>query len=89
MTLLVKTGLAEEAAEKLISGIKVLIEKSGGKIVKTENSGKKPLAYPIKKQTEADYWFLEISETPEKIKPFEEKLKTNENILRYLIIKKA
>lgn len=89
VTFLVKLELDVEGRKKLVEKITALVEKTGGKVTKKENWGKKPLAYQIKKQTEADFWFLEVALDPQEVKPLEEKLKIDENILRHLIIKKA
>ena len=59
------------------------------KIEKETDWGEKKLAYPIKKNERGHFYFYELKTNPEKIKAFEEWLKLNENILRYLIVLKV
>ena len=59
------------------------------KIEKETDWGEKKLAYPIKKNERGHFYFYELKANPEKIKSFEEWLKLNENILRYLIVLKV
>jgi small subunit ribosomal protein S6 len=60
-----------------------------GQIGKEENWGLKKLAYPIKKQSEALYYFYTLKVEPESLAALEKKLKLDESILRYLIINKS
>lgn len=73
--------------EPATTKIKELIEKNGGKIVKEENDGKKHLAYPIKGQDFAVYFFYEVelpAEAPAKI---ESVFNITDEILRHLLVK--
>lgn len=74
----VDTSNASKKIEKLIS-------ESGGKILKTDNWGKKKLAYPIAKQESAIYVFYIVElpgDAPQKI---EANLNITDEVLRYLI----
>lgn len=65
---------------------KILTEK-GGKIVATDNWGKKKLAYTIKKQDHAVYVFYTALIAPENIGKIEYSLNITEEVVRYLITK--
>ncbi len=65
--------------EKLIASVKA-------KVVKKDNWGIKKLAYPIKKQTEAKYLCFTAEMEPQGAKELENKIKLEENLLRYLIV---
>ncbi|NMB57418.1 30S ribosomal protein S6 [Candidatus Beckwithbacteria bacterium] len=69
----------EKNLEKILDSVKA-------KIVKKEDWGVKKLAYAIKKQTEAKYLYFEIELEADKTKELENKIKLEENLLRYLII---
>ena len=60
---------------------------TGGKIEKEENWGRKKLAYPIQKHEEGVYLFYLLWAMAPDLKILEAKLKLEEKILRYLIIK--
>ncbi|MBT6690944.1 30S ribosomal protein S6 [Candidatus Parcubacteria bacterium] len=76
-----------QAVQKDILGY---LDKVGAKVIKEAYSiGRKKLAYPIKKQKHGFYVFLEFSlEDKDGLKGIETQLKLNNNLLRYLIIKK-
>ncbi len=85
LTVLVHPDL-EMNPEPAITKVKDLIEKNGGKITKEENDGKKRLAYPIKGQDFAVYFYYEVelpAEAPAKI---ESTLNITDEILRHLLV---
>lgn len=72
--------------EPATSKVKELVEKNGGKITKEQNDGKKRLAYPIKGQDFAVYYYYEVelpAEAPAKI---ESVLNITDEILRHLLV---
>ena len=69
-----------------VSKVKKLIETSGGKIIKEEPEGKKRLAYPIKGNEFAIYYFLDVelpAEAPSKISST---LGITDEVIRYLLV---
>lgn len=56
-----------------------------GKIVKTDNWGKKKLAYPIKKQEHAVYVFYTVELPAEAVSKVEATLNITDEAIRYLI----
>lgn len=72
--------------EPAVTKVKDLIAKNGGTIVKESNDGKKRLAYSIKGQDFAVYYFYEIelpAQAPAKI---ESVLNITDEVLRYLLV---
>lgn len=87
LTLVIDPDLTSEKQKKLVAKIKKEISDLKGKIEKTEEWGKKELAYPIKKKTLGYYFFIE-TELPEKAPTeIEKKIKLDEGIIRYLLVK--
>lgn len=67
--------------------VKKLIETSGGKITKEEPDGKKRLAYPIKGNDYAIYYFIDVelpADAPAKIS---NALEITDEVIRYLLVK--
>lgn len=67
--------------------IKKLIEANGGKIIKEEADGKKRLAYPIKGQDFAIYYFFNITlptEAPEKLSST---MNITDEVIRYMLVR--
>lgn len=77
-----------EDRKKLLGKIKEDVEKAKGKIEKEEEWGRKELVYPIKKELEGVYFLFSLSLPAEQVANFEKKLKLEEKILRYLLVRK-
>lgn len=77
----------EEDREKLIKEIKDDIEKAKGKIGKVDDWGKKTLAFRMKKQTEGYYYLINLEFEDAGVNDLSKKLRMNEKILRFLLIK--
>ena len=86
MNLVLKLTLKKEDQDKLLKEIKKWLGK--GKILSTKSWGKKELSYLINKEKEGEYLFLEIEIEPEKGGEIEKRLRLEENVLRYLLIRK-
>jgi len=71
---------AEEKVTKLFTA-------NGGKVVSTDNWGKRKLAYPIKKQEHAVYVFYTVDMPGEGVKKVEGTLNITDEVIRYLITK--
>jgi len=71
---------AEEKVTKLITS-------NGGKIVATDNWGKRKLAYAINKQEHAIYVFYTVEMPGEGVKKVESILNITDEVIRYLITK--
>ncbi len=85
LTFLIHPDL-EMNTETVVSKVKELIDTNGGKVTKEANEGKKRLAYPIKGQEFAVYYYLEAdlpAEAPAKISGV---LNITDEVLRYLLV---
>lgn len=85
LTVLIHPDL-EMNPEPAITKIKDLIEKNGGKITKEVNEGKKHLAYPIKKQDFAVYYYYEVELPPEAPAKIESVFNITDELLRHLLV---
>ncbi|MBQ1528535.1 30S ribosomal protein S6 [Candidatus Saccharibacteria bacterium] len=85
LTFLIHPDL-EMNTESVVSKVKELIDTNGGKVTKEANEGKKRLAYTIKGQEYAVYYYLEAdlpAEAPAKISSV---LNITDEVLRYLLV---
>lgn len=73
--------------DKAETRIKKIIADNGGKIVKTDNWGKRKLAYVIKKQEFAVYVLYTVELPPENIAKLEQTLNITDEVIRFLITK--
>lgn len=76
-------------ADKDVKVLSALVEKAGAKEIKKTDTEKRPLAYEISKVTEAFYIFFEFKLGAENISQLETQLKLQDNIIRYLLVKKG
>jgi small subunit ribosomal protein S6 len=73
--------------EKAESRVKKIIEDNKGKITKTDNWGKRKLAYPIKRQEFAVYVFYTADLPSENVAKIEQTFNITDEIIRFLITK--
>ena len=85
LTFLVHPDL-EMNLDTVVSKVKELVAANGGKVTKETNEGKKKLAYTIKGQDYAVYYYMELdlpAEAPAKISST---LNIVDEVLRYLLV---
>ena len=77
----------DDVIGSLNSDIEKLIEGEGGTVVKTDDMGRRPLAYRIKKFTEGYYYLFEIEGSGKEIAELERRMRVNDKIIRYLTVR--
>ena len=82
--MIVDSRLSDEDVAALLTQLGENLKTLGVDVTKTDNWGKRRLAYDIAKQREGTYAVYEVSAEPSMVKEFERQLKLNENILRFL-----
>jgi len=87
LTVILPADLEKEDNEKLLGKIKKAIGDGKGKIEKADDWGKKDFAYEIKKLKEGNYYYWEFSVEPSQLFDIDRKIKAEEKILRYLLVK--
>lgn len=85
---LITPKLEEEEMDKLIQKMADIVAKKKGKMIKIDKWGKKKLAYPIEKFSEAFYVFFHYEGEPDIPPELERTFRQTEPILRYLTLRK-
>lgn len=90
---IVKSTLGEDEIKKVAATFQKTLENNGSKVTNVDAWGQKNLAYEIKKGSERHksgyYFVLEVEADDDKgVKEFDRLARINQNIIRYLIIKK-
>lgn len=67
--------------------VKKIVADNKGKIVDSDNWGKKKLAYPINKLESAVYVFYTVEMPGESLQKIESTLNITDEVIRYLIVK--
>ena len=84
MLLILDSRPTDEEIAVVLTTLETTLKGLGAEVTKTENWGKRRLAYDIRKQREGTYAVLEVSAEPAMVKEFERQLRLNENVLRFL-----
>ncbi|MBI2599738.1 30S ribosomal protein S6 [Candidatus Daviesbacteria bacterium] len=88
LTLVLKADLEEKERKTLLDSITKKMVGEDGKIEKEDLWGNKDLVYPIKRQTKGYVAHFEITADPKNAKTIDKLLKLEEDILRYLLIRR-
>ncbi len=78
---------ADDDITKLNESIEQMITKEGGSVVRTDNMGRRKLAYPINKKTEGHYVLFEIEDSGQTIAELERRMRVNDAVLRYITVR--
>ena len=89
LALVIDPDLTASNQKKLLTEFKTFIKNLEGKVVAEEKWGKKELGYPIKKKELGVYFFWQLSLPEDKPGELDKKLRVEEGILRFLLIKPA
>lgn len=85
---IVLDGKATSAQKKAkVSFLESLIKINDGKITKSDDWGVKDLSYKIAKSLTGAFLYFELTLDPSKVKEVSEKVKLEDGILRYLLVK--
>lgn len=88
LTLVLKPEMDEKDRKVLLGGLVKKLTGEEGKVVKEDLWGVRELAYPIKRNSKGFYAHFEIDCDPKNVKGLDKTLKVEEDILRYLLIRR-
>lgn len=86
LVLVLKSSLSEGDRKKLLDTVKEWLKDV--KITKEEDWGQKPLAYKIKKELAGFYHLMHLESENGIGMDFEKKMHANDNVLRFLLLRK-
>ena len=84
---IVSPDASEQEVNDLHAQVEAQIARIGGELVKTENWGRRKMAYEIGPHKEGVYVLELINGTGELMKELERRLRVSEKILRYLVVR--
>ena len=88
LTLIVRPEVDEVNLAALEGKVKDLIAEKGGQVTQVEHWGRRRMAYPIKKIEEGQYVFMLAQLPAQSPHELERQFRLNEQILRYLLVRK-
>ena len=78
---------ADDVIGKLNEAVEKLVQTEGGSIIRTDDIGRRRLAYPINKKKEGYYVLFEIEGSGQEIAELERRMRVNDAILRYMTVR--
>ena len=84
---IVTPEMEDEAIKGVIEKFSGIITAKGGEIEKTDEWGRKKLAYPIDYKTEGYYVLVNFAAAPELPRELERNFRNDESILRYMVVR--
>ncbi|MGH2524276.1 MAG: 30S ribosomal protein S6 [Anaerolineales bacterium] len=77
----------ENSLNSLLERAKGWVTAAGGQVTNVDLWGRRRLAYPIRKQKEGQYVFMQTQMTPVATREVERNLRLTEQIMRFMIIR--
>ena len=84
---IVDTDITEDDITRLNESLQQVIREQGGTITKSENMGRRQLAYPIGRKTEGHYVLFEVDGSGREIAELERRMRVNDQVLRYITVR--
>lgn len=78
--------MTDAEQKKVLEKIEKNVESAGGKVDNNEKIGKKALAYPIKKEKQGVYYYLDVSLPAEEVNVLNRAIEVDDNVLRHLLV---
>ena len=83
---ILKTAVAGEAAKKVAGRVEEVVKKGGGTLTQVETWGRRPLAYPVKKQKRGVYVYLKYLGGGKVVAELERNLKMLDDVIKFQTI---
>jgi small subunit ribosomal protein S6 len=83
--LIVNPEASEEETRGVIERVEQIVANHGGQVVRVNQWGRRRLAYPIERQRDGFYVFIDMILTPETVAELERTLRVSERVLRHMV----
>ena len=84
--LMLDADLPEERQNEILTRVRELVERGGGRWVRHDAWGRRKLAFEIQKKTDGVYHLLEFDATPETLDELSRILKITDGVLRHMAV---
>ncbi len=85
--MVISPDVETEAVSTTVDRVQQFIMERGGQVTNVDNWGRRRLAYPINRFTEANYVVTQFRLEPLKVRDLENNLQLSEDVIRHLVIK--
>jgi len=87
LMLLLSQEAEEDQRKKILADVQSAISTAGGSIERDDDWGRRPLAYEIRHQPDAEYHLLQFTAPPTLIEELSHTLRITDGVLRFRVIK--
>ena len=84
---IVDPDTGEEDLTRLTETLQQIVSDQGGTVTKTENMGRRQLAYRIGRKTDGVFMLFEIEGTGKEIAELERRMRVSDQVMRYLTVR--
>lgn len=88
LALIINPEVSEEETRTVLDRVEQIVAAHSGQIVRVNQWGRRRLAYPIERQRDGFYVFIDMILTPETVIELERTLKVSETVLRHMVKKR-
>lgn len=87
LMLLLSENAEDDQRKKILAEVESAVSSAGGSIERDDDWGRRPLAYEIRHQPEAEYHLLQFRAPPTLIEELSHTLRITDGVLRFRVIK--
>ena len=84
---IVRPSLSDEDTAKIIDKMKGVVEKSGATVLKSENWGRKKLAYEVKRERKGTFVYLNFRAAGNVVDELERSYRLEDSVLKFLTVR--
>lgn len=84
---IVRPSLSDEDTTKIIDKMKGVVEKSGATVLKSENWGRKKLAYEVKRERKGTFVYLNFRAAGNVVGELERSYRIEDSVLKFLTVR--
>jgi small subunit ribosomal protein S6 len=84
---IVRPSLPDEDTQKLVEKMKGVLEKSGAALLKTENWGKKKLAYEVRRERKGVFVYFYFKSAGNAIEELERSYRLEDSVIKFLTVR--
>jgi small subunit ribosomal protein S6 len=84
---IVRPSLPDDETAKLIDKMKGVLEKSGASLLKTENWGKKKLAYEVKRERKGTFVYFNFKAPGATVGELERSYRLEDSIMKFITVR--
>ena len=86
ITIITKNDITDSQLKGVLEKVEKTVKDYKGNVVNTEDWGKRKLAFPLRKETRAQYSYFAFTGTPGVISEVERHLRISEHVLRFMSV---